>query len=65
MSNGFDPDQDQYYVDPDRGPNCLQTLSADCKNYQLKYMNQYPDPRLYNFFMLNSTENEISKAHIT
>ena len=29
VSNGFDPDQDGYYVGPDLGPNCLQRLSAD------------------------------------
>ena len=27
MSNGLDPDQDQLYVGPDLGPNCLQRLS--------------------------------------
>ena len=27
--NSLDPDQDQRYVGPDLGPNCLQGLSAD------------------------------------
>ena len=31
VSNGLDPDQDQYAVGPDLGPNCLQRLSADDK----------------------------------
>ena len=31
VSNGLDPDQDQQYVGPDPGPNCLQRLSADNK----------------------------------
>ena len=29
VSNGLDPDQDQHFVGPDLGPNCLQRLSAD------------------------------------
>ena len=29
MSNSLDPDQDQHFVGPDCGPNCLQRLSAD------------------------------------
>ena len=28
LSNGLDPDQDQHFVGPDLGPNCLQRLSA-------------------------------------
>ena len=28
VSNGLDPDQDQHFVGPDLGPNCLQSLSA-------------------------------------
>ena len=31
VSNGLDPDQDQHYVGPDLGPNCLQRLSEDNK----------------------------------
>ena len=27
--NSLDPDQTQYFVMPDLGPNCLQKLSAD------------------------------------
>ena len=27
--NILDPDQDQHFVEPDLGPNCLQRLSAD------------------------------------
>ena len=27
--NSLDPDQDQHFVGPDLGPNCLQSLSAD------------------------------------
>ena len=29
MSNSLDPDQDQHFVVPDLGTNCLQRLSAD------------------------------------
>ena len=32
VSNGLDPDQDQHYVGPDLGPNCLSRLSADDKS---------------------------------
>ena len=32
MSNSLDPDQDQHFVGPDLGPNCLQRLSADDKS---------------------------------
>ena len=32
VSNGLDPDQDQRFVGPDLGPNCLQRLSADDKS---------------------------------
>ena len=31
VSNSLDPDQDQYSLVPDLGPNCLQRLSADDK----------------------------------
>ena len=31
VSNGSDPDQDQYSVGHDLGPNCLKRLSADDK----------------------------------
>ena len=31
VSNGLDPDQDQHFVGPDLGPNCLQRLSAEEK----------------------------------
>ena len=27
MSNSLDPDQDQCFVGPDMGPNCLQRVS--------------------------------------
>ena len=30
--NNLDPDQDQYFVGPDLGPNFLQRLSADDKS---------------------------------
>ena len=29
MPNNMDPDQDQLFVGPDLGPNCLQRLSVD------------------------------------
>ena len=29
MSNGLDSDQDQHFVGPDLGQNCLKRLSAD------------------------------------
>ena len=29
LSNGLDLDQDQHFVGPDLGPNCLQWYSAD------------------------------------
>ena len=29
VTNGLDPDQDQHFVEPDLGSNCLQRLSAD------------------------------------
>ena len=29
VSNSLDPDQARYFVGPDLGPNCLQTLSED------------------------------------
>ena len=29
--NSLDPDQNQHFVGPDLGPNCLQRLSADNK----------------------------------
>ena len=32
MSNSLDPDQARYFVGPDQGPNCLQSLSADNKS---------------------------------
>ena len=32
VSNSLDPDQDQNFVGPDLGPNCLQRLSADDKS---------------------------------
>ena len=32
VSDGLDPDQD-FIVDPDLGPNCLQRLSADDKSH--------------------------------
>ena len=32
VSNSLDPDQDQRFVGPDLGPNCLQRLSADGKS---------------------------------
>ena len=32
VSNCCDQDQDQYSVDPDLGPNCLQRLLADDKS---------------------------------
>ena len=31
VSNGLDSDQDQHFVSPDMGPNCLQRLAADHK----------------------------------
>ena len=37
MSNSFDPDQDQHFVGPDLGPNCLQRLSADDKSCRFRY----------------------------
>ena len=33
MSISLDPDQDQHFVGPDLGPNCLQMLSADNKSH--------------------------------
>ena len=32
VSNGLDADQDQRYVGPDLGPNCLKRLSANDKS---------------------------------
>ena len=32
VPNCLDPDQDQYSVGPDLGPNCLQRLSVDNKS---------------------------------
>ena len=32
VSNGLDPDEDQYSVSPDLEPQCLQRLSADDKS---------------------------------
>ena len=32
MSNILDPDQDQHFVGPDLGLNCLQRLSIDDKS---------------------------------
>ena len=32
-SNSLDPDQARRFVGPDLGPNCLQRLSADDKNW--------------------------------
>ena len=32
MPNSLEPDQDQYFVGPDLGPNCLQRLSVDDKS---------------------------------
>ena len=32
VSSALVPDQDQHYVGPDLGPNCLQRLSADNKS---------------------------------
>ena len=29
VSNSLDPDQAQYFVGPDLGPNCVQKFSAD------------------------------------
>ena len=36
VSNSLDPDQDQHFVGPDLGPNCLQRLSADDKSHRKK-----------------------------
>ena len=36
MSTGLDSDQGQCFVNPDLGPNCLQTLPADKKKLLLK-----------------------------
>ena len=35
VSNGLDPDQDRHFVGPERGPNCLQSLSEDDKSRTL------------------------------
>ena len=32
MLNGLDPDQDQCFVSPDWGPNCLKRLIAENKS---------------------------------
>ena len=32
VSNSLNPDQDQHFVSPDLGPNCLQRISADDKS---------------------------------
>ena len=32
VSNGFDPDQDNFSACPDLGPDCLQRSSADSKS---------------------------------
>ena len=29
MSNIYDPEKAQHFLEPDLGPNCLQRLSAD------------------------------------
>ena len=31
LSKGLDPDQDQHFVGPDMGPNCLQRVSVNGK----------------------------------
>ena len=33
VSNSFDPDMTWHFVRPDRGPNCLQRLSAELSHY--------------------------------
>ena len=35
VSNSLEPDQARHIVEPDLGPNCLQTLSADNKCHPL------------------------------
>ena len=35
VSNSFDLDQDQHFVSPGLGPNCLQRLLADDKNQMI------------------------------
>ena len=35
VSNSLDPGQDQHFVSPGLGPNCLQRLSADDKNQMI------------------------------
>ena len=46
MSNSLDPVQDQHFVGPDRGPNCLQRLSADDKQGNcFLFVTTAPKPR--------------------
>ena len=37
VSNGLDPNQNQHFVNPDLGPNCLQRLSANKASKELKF----------------------------
>ena len=37
MSNSFDPDQARYFVGPNLGPNCLQSLSEQPKLIGVKF----------------------------
>ena len=41
----FDPDQDQYSVGPDLGPNCLQKLSADAASKERVKCDKYKNTR--------------------
>ena len=41
VANGLDTDQDQLFVRPDLGPNCLQRLSAEDKRKECKSMKTY------------------------
>ena len=55
VSNSLDTDQDQHFVCPDLGPNCLQSLSADDKNYRKQGKSYgYVILDMYHFAMSNS-----------
>ena len=60
MSNRLDPDEDQLYVGPDLGPNCLQRLSADdkscCLMEFLSKRKNYKAYLVFNMFLYKSIE---------
>ena len=65
VSNGLDPDQDQYFVGPDLGPNCLQSLSADDISRQIVsgHVSLQPFLSSADFFQINIFKKFFQEYH--